>query len=155
MINYTKQYNPFLELGSRVSKGSIKPHGLYKISSYDYVDEGIKRLSGDDATLIFVTGIFERKVSSLKLSNIPPTKFLNWFKTVHTGKYTETDTNKIGLYEVQKPFDKGGNIIYDNYIKNKEQFVAKGAAYRTYKLDGIKYATEVFLTNDTIRRYYG
>ena len=55
----------------------------------------------------------------------------------------------------QKPMDVGGNRIYDTYIKNNREFVAKGAAFRTYTLDGIQYATEVFLKKNILEQYYG
>ena len=51
--------------------------------------------------------------------------------------------------------DTGGNKVYDSYIKNNKDFVAKGAAYRTYKLDGIQYATEFYLKNNILKQYYG
>ena len=57
--------------------------------------------------------------------------------------------------ELKTPFDVGGNRIYDSYIKSNSDFVAKGAAYRTYNLDGIQYATEVFLNEKTLKKYYG
>ena len=57
--------------------------------------------------------------------------------------------------ELKTPFDKGGNRIYDSFIKNNVDFVAKGAAYRTYNLDGIQYATEVFLKKNILEQYYG
>ena len=40
-------------------------------------------------------------------------------------------------------------------IKNNKDFVAKGAAYRTYNLDGIQYSTEIFFKQDTLKQYYG
>jgi hypothetical protein len=154
-MNYYSQYRQYITGGNRVSKGDIQPYGIYKISTYKYVDEGRKTLSGDYETLIFVTGIFQKKVSALKLSNIQPLKFLNWFKRVANNVVEQTPTSNTGLYMLEAPMDNGGNRIYDSYIRNNKDFVAKGAAYRTYNLDGIQYATEVFLKNDIIKRYYG
>ena len=77
MINQAPKYRWLLESGGRVSKQSISPYGIYKISTYNYVDEGRQVLKGSDETLIFVTGIYQKKVSALKLSNIEPVKFLN------------------------------------------------------------------------------
>ena len=154
-MNYYSQYRQYITGGNRVSKGDIQPYGIYKISTYKYVDEGRKTLKGADETLIFVTGIFQKKVSALKLSNIQPLKFINWFKRIANNTNFDSDSQNVGLYELQTPMDRGGNRIYDSYIRNNRDFVAKGAAYRTYNLDGIQYATEVFLKNDIIRRYYG
>jgi len=154
-MNYSSQYRQYIKTGGRVSKGDIQSYGIYKISTYTYVDEGRKSLKGSDETLIFVTGIFDKKISALKLSNIEPLKFLNWFKKLASNEYDKTDSENVGLYEVVTPMDSGGNRIYDSYIRNNKDFVAKGAAYRTYKLDGIQYATEVFLKKDILERYYG
>lgn len=154
-MNYAPQYRTFIDVGGRVSKGSIKPYGLYKLSTYKYVDEGRKTLRGSEETLIFVTGIYEKKVQALKLSNIPPVKFLRWFKNVASSKYVDSGLKNTPLYSFQKPMDIGGNRIYDTYIKNNRDFVAKGAAFRTYKLEGIQYATEVFLKKNILEQYYG
>lgn len=154
-MNYASQYRTFIDIGSRVPKGSIQPYGIYKLSTYKYVDEGRKTLRGSEETLIFVTGIYEKKVQALKLSNIPPVKFLRWFKNVANNTYVDNGLDTIPLYSFEKPMDIGGNRIYDTYIKNNREFVAKGAAFRTYKLEGIQYTTEVFLKKNVIEQYYG
>lgn len=152
-MNYAQQYRGYLDSGNRISKTDIAPYGIYKISTYKYADDGSKTLRGLDETLIFVTGIYHRKVSALKLSNIPPLKFVQWLrKVVGTNSYNE---GMKRVYELRQPFDIGGNRIYETYIKNNQDFVAKGAAYRTYNLDGIQYATEMFLNEKTLKQYYG
>ena len=152
-MNYAPQYRGYIDVGSRISKTDIKPYGIYKISTYKYADGDSQTLRGTEETLIFVTGIYHRKVSAIKLSNVQPIKFLNWLKkVVGVNSYTE---GKKRIDELKTPFDIGGNRIYDSYIRNNKDFVAKGAAYRTYNLDGIQYATEVFLNERTLRQYYG
>lgn len=152
-MNYAPQYRGYIDVGSRISKNDIRPYGIYKISTYKYADGDRQTLRGTEETLIFVTGIYQKKVSALKLSNIQPIKFLNWLKrVVGVNSYTE---GKKRIDELKTPFDTGGNKIYDSYIRNNKDFVAKGAAYRTYNLDGIQYATEVFLNEKTLKQYYG
>ena len=152
-MNYAPQYRGYLDKGERISKQQIAPYGIYKISTYKYADDGRQVLRGEEETLIFVTGIYQRKVSALKLSNIQPLKFIQWLrKVVGTNSYKE---GMIRVDELKTPFDVGGNRIYDSYIKNNKDFVAKGAAYRTYNLDGIQYATEMFLNEKTLKQYYG
>ena len=152
-MNYAPQYRGYIDVGSRISKTDIKPYGIYKISTYKYADGDSQTLRGTEETLIFVTGIYQRKVSAIKLSNVQPIKFLNWLKrVVGVNSYTE---GKKRIDELKTPFDVGGTRIYDSYIKNNKDFVAKGAAYRTYNLDGIQYATEVFLNEKTLKQYYG
>ena len=62
---------------------------------------------------------------------------------------------QIGLYDLGETFDKGGDRVYNGYIKTNSAFVAKGAAYRTYNMDGIQYSTEIFFKQDTLKKYYG
>jgi hypothetical protein len=158
-MNHSSKYRLIQEgTGKRVSKGNLQPYGVYKISTYKYADGNKERLAGSEETIIFVTGIYQKKVSALKLSNIPPANFFKWFK-----KLTKSDnvvesvleSSQIGLYDLGDVFDTGGNRVYDGYIKNNRDFVAKGAAYRTYNMDGIKYSTEIFFKQDTLKQYYG
>jgi hypothetical protein len=158
-MNHSSKYRLIQEgTGKRVSKGNLQPYGVYKISTYKYADGNKERLAGSEETIIFVTGIYQKKVSALKLSNIPPANFFKWFK-----KLTKNDSvvkrvlesSQIGLYDLGDVFDTGGNRIYDGYIKNNRDFVAKGAAYRTYNMDGIQYSTEIFFKQDTLKQYYG
>ena len=158
-MNHSPKYRLMQEgTGKRVPKGNLQPYGVYKISTYKYADGNKERLAGSDETIIFVTGIYQKKVSALKLSNIPPANFFKWFK-----KLTKNDSvvkrvlesSQIGLYDLGDVFDTGGNRIYDGYIKNNRDFVAKGAAYRTYNMDGIQYSTEIFFKQDTLKQYYG
>ena len=158
-MNHSSKYRLIQEgAGKRVPKGNLQPYGVYKISTYKYADGNKERLAGSEETIIFVTGIYEKKVSALKLSNIQPVDFFKWFK-----KLTKADNvvenvltlPQIGLYDLGEVFDKGGNRVYDGYIKNNRNFVAKGAAYRTYNLDGIQYSTEIFFKQDTLNKYYG
>ena len=152
-MNYAQQYRQYLEYGNRIPKTNISPYGIYKISTYKYVDEGRQTLRGSDETLIFVTGIYQKKVSALKLSNIKPIQFLNWLRrVVGRGSYQEGMTR---IDELKLPMDVGGSRIYDIFIRNNKDLAAKGAAYRTYNLDGIQYVTEVFLNERTLKQYYG
>ena len=158
-MNHSPKYRLIQEgTGKRVPKNNLQPYGVYKISTYKYADGNKERLAGSEETIIFVTGIYQKKVSALKLSNIPPANFFKWFK-----KLTKNDSvvkrvlesSQIGLYQLGDVFDSGGNRVYDGYIKNNRDFVAKGAAYRTYNIDGIQYSTEIFFKQDTLKQYYG
>ena len=158
-MNHSSKYRLIQEgTGKRVPKTNLQPYGVYKISTYKYADGNKERLAGSEETIIFVTGIYQKKISALKLSNIPPANFFKWFK-----KLIKTDDvvkdllelDNTALYDLGEVFDKGGNRVYDGYIKNNRNFVAKGAAYRTYNLDGIQYSTEIFFKQDTLNKYYG
>jgi len=174
-MNYSPIYRQkHFTLGKRIGRNKIQPYGIYKISTYDYVDSGRETLRGSDETILFVTGIYDKKVFGLKISNINPVKFFNWFKKVRTKspikpeiiqiptvdgedmkKIDVTAETATAFYELSKPIDMGGDAIYSTYIKNNKDFVAKGAAYRSYKLEGISYATEYKLNPQTTNQYYG
>lgn len=159
-MNHSSKYRLIQEgTGKRVPKTKLEPYGVYKISTYKYADGNKERLAGSEETIIFVTGIYERKVSALKLSNIPPVNFFKWFTKLIKSNKLVKDTalalDNTALYDLGEVFDKGGNRVYDGYIKNNKDFVAKGAAYRTYNLDGIQYATEIFFKQDILEQYYG
>ena len=173
-MNYSPIYRQkHFALGQRVGRNKIQPYGIYKISTYDYVDRGRENLRGSEETILFVTGIYDKKVFGLKISNINPVKFFNWFKKVRTKspikpeiikapglegsviKVNITADTPTAFYELSKPIDMGGDAIYSTYIKNNKDFVAKGAAYRSYKLEGISYATEYKLNPQTTKQYYG
>jgi len=156
-MNYSPQYRLLQEgSGTRIAKTNIKPYGVYKISTYKYADGQSGRLAGTEETIIFVTGIYKRKVSALKLSNIIPDFFFKWFKKLGIQKTSSLDRDEpIGLYRIGKPYDIGGQRVYNAYVKSVPKFIGKGAAYRTYNLDGIQYATELFFNKETLKKYYG
>jgi hypothetical protein len=156
-MNYSPQYRLLQEgSGTRIAKTDIKPYGVYKISTYKYADGKSGRLAGTEETIIFVTGVYKRKVSALKLSNIIPDFFFKWFKKLGIQNTSSLDRDEpIGLYRIGKPYDIGGQRVYNAYVKSVPKFIGKGAAYRTYNLDGIQYATELFFNKETLKKYYG
>jgi hypothetical protein len=158
-MNHSSKYRLLQEgTGKRVPKRNLQPYGVYKISTYKYADGNKERLAGSEETIIFVTGIYQKKVSALKLSNIQPADFFKWFKKLtKSEKEVENVLNspQIGMYDLGEVLDKGGDRVYNGYIKTNSAFVAKGAAYRTYNMDGIQYSTEIFFKQDTLKKYYG
>ena len=159
-MNHSPKYRLIQEgTGKRVSKGNIKPYGVYKISTYKYADGNKERLAGSEETIIFVTGIYQKKVSALKLSNILPADFFKWFTKLIKSNQVVKDAalalDNTAFYDLGEIFDKGGNRVYDGYIKNNKDFVRKGAAYRTYNIDGIQYSTEIFFKQEILDKYYG
>ena len=159
-MNHSSKYRLIQEgTGKRVPKNKIQPYGVYKISTYKYADGNKERLAGSEETIIFVTGIYKRKVSALKLSNILPADFFKWFtKLIKSSQIVKNNAlalENTALYDLGDIFDTGGNRIYDGYIKNNKDFVRKGAAYRTYNLEGIQYSTEIFFKQEILDKYYG
>jgi len=160
-MNHSPKYRLIQEgVGTRVPKNNIRPYGVYKISTYKYADGNKERLAGSDETIIFVTGIYKKKVSALKLSELLPDYFFKWFTKLispdETARIRESfvPPTSIPLYLIGDVFDDGGNRIYNGYIKNDKKFVRKGGAYRTYNLEGIQYSTEIVFKLDFLKKYY-
>ena len=72
-----KDYKPYIERESRISRSSIRPLNVYRIRNYRTVKGDFKRLEGDDTSYIFVIGIQEGKLHSIKLNDIEPREFFS------------------------------------------------------------------------------
>lgn len=154
-MSFTIQYKPLIESEKRVSKSNITPRNVYRISSYEFADGEQKSLTGANSSLIFLVGIFERKLISIKLNEIKPDMFFRWLKTIQLKALNEEKFNQYkSLYELIILDNKTGNKIFDNYIKGKPIYTKKPSPYRTYNLDGIKYIQEVNFKKDILKSFY-
>ena len=156
--NQAIKYKPLILEEKRVSRSAVQPYGVYRISTYIYADGNKETLTGTDSTIIFVTGIYEQKFSAIKLSSIKPEDFFKWFKKLENkaGKVlNEERTTNIGLYDMATPFDKGGDRVYNSYVKTGIELKKIENPYRTYNKAGIEYMSEVFFKKDLLEKYYG
>lgn len=156
--NQAIKYKPLILEEKRVSRSAVQPYGVYRISTYKYADGNKETLTGTDSTIIFVTGIYEQKFSAIKLSSIKPEDFFKWFKKLENkaGKVlNEERTTNIGLYDMATPFDKGGDRVYNSYVKTGIELKKIENPYRTYNKAGIEYMSEVFFKKDLLEKYYG
>jgi len=157
--NQAIKYKPFILEEKRVSRSAVKPYGVYRISTYKYADGNKETLTGADTTIVFVTGIYERKFSAVKLSSIKPDDFFKWFRRLEDKAGAvltdEARVGNVGLYDIATVYDRGGQRIYDSYVKTGTELKKLENPYRTYNMDGIQYMSEIFFKRTLLNEYYG
>jgi predicted metal-dependent peptidase len=95
---------------------------LYKIISYEYADGDTKQFRGSNAVLIFVLGIFRKKVYCLKVTDIKPDKFFRWLKTIMFKNLKESDFDNLKWLENLTPkADKAGTKLYYDTLEQAHQ----------------------------------
>ena len=152
---FTLLYKPLIEREERVSKSNLFPRNIYRISSYEYKDGKTKSLAGIKSSLVFLVGIFEKKLICLKISEVKPDKFFQWLKTIEQTGLTNEDFDKAEKLEDLLILDnRAGSKIFEGYIKNKPIYNLKPSPYRTYNLDGIKYIQQVHIKKDILKSFY-
>ena len=153
---YSLQYKKLIESETKTSKSRIRPRRIYKIVSYDYADGTAKTFSGANTAYIFVTGVFDKKIYGLKLSEIKPEKFFVWLKTLFQKHLTNEDfNNEKVLSDLLVTADKAGTKLYGGFLKGKQIFEKNPSPFRTYNLDGIKQITEINLKKEVLTSAYG
>ena len=154
-MSFTLQYKSLIESEKRASKTSLIPRNVYRISSYEFADGEQKSLTGQNSSLIFLIGIYDKKLISLKISEVRPDIFFKWLKTIQLKGLTpqQIDESK-SLDELVILDSKTGNKIFDGYVKGKSIYNMKPSPYRTYNLDGVKYIQEVNFKKDVLKSYY-
>jgi hypothetical protein len=154
-MSFVSQYRQLIESEKRVSKATIRPRNVYRISSYEFADGEQRSLAGQDSSLIFLIGIYDKKLVSLKISEIKPDIFFKWLKTIQLKTLTEEKINESKFLDELIILDsKTGNKIFDGYVKGKPIYNKKPSPYRTYNLDGVKYIQEVNFKKDILKSFY-
>lgn len=151
---FVQQYNNIIESEKKVSKSLVRPRNIYKITSYQYVDGTKKSLSGPETAIIFVFGIYDKKLIGLKITEIKPEDFFKWLKKLFLANLTEEvilESSK--LEELLVIGDKAGSRIYESYVKNKRIGSTNKELYRTYNITGVKQISEVIIKKDYIKKY--
>jgi hypothetical protein len=153
--NFSQEYKKFIEKESRISRTQITPNNVYRLSTYKYSDGQTRSLRGLDETLIFVTGVYKKTIYGLKLSKLKPNFFLEWGKEIITQKdILNEDTQLIKFSELSPPIDMTGDRFYRNHIKNSTLLKKPQIPYRSYKLEGIRYVSEVYFKKEILESYY-
>jgi hypothetical protein len=151
---FSLQYKPFIANEMRVGKQTIRPRNVYRISSYKYSKDGQKSLTGNKSSLIFVIGIYDKKLICLKISELKPEKFFQWLYTV----VRKSEIPKIDeiqkLEELLVESDRGGKSLFTGYVeKSPIVYKRKDPIYRTYNLDSIIYIQEVQFEKSYLKEY--
>jgi hypothetical protein len=151
---FSLQYKPFIERETRVGKTAIRPRNVYRISSYKYEKNGQKSLTGNKSSLIFVIGIYDKKLICLKISELEPEKFFQWLYTV----VRKSEIPKIDeiqrLEDLIVESDRGGKRLFEAYVeKSTIVYNRPNPIYRTYNLDNIIYIQEVQFEKSYLKEY--
>jgi len=150
---FSAQYKPLIESEEAVSKSRVLPRNIYKISSYRYADGTQKTLSGIETAYVFVLGIFDKKLSCIKISEIKPEKFFKWLKpTFKSGLTVEQFDSAQKLEELLILADKPGKKMV-NLLQQSSLYNNNPNPYRTYTLAGIKQITEIRIKKDILKKY--
>jgi hypothetical protein len=153
--NFSQEYKKFIKKESRISRTQITPNNVYRISTYKYSDGKTRSLRGMDETLIFVTGMYKKTIYGLKLSKLKPNFFFEWSKKIVTEKDILNESNQlIKFSELSPPIDMTGDRFYKQYIKNSGLLKKPQIPYRSYKLEGIRYVSEVYFKKEILESYY-
>jgi hypothetical protein len=142
-MQFSNQYNIFIQEFKPASKATLKPKNVYKIVSYDYVDGTSKRFTGVSTSYVFLIGIYDSKLSCVKISEFTPAKFFNWLTGLFQKTLTEEKINESQqLSDIIARSDKGGSRLFTN-LKSSPLYDIKPTPYRTYNLSGIKQIQEI------------
>lgn len=154
-MSFALQYKSLIESEKRASKSSLITRNVYRISSYEFTDGDQKSLTGQNSSLIFLIGIYDKKLICLKISEVRPDIFFKWLKTIQLKDLTaqKIDESK-SLNELIILDSPTGNKIFDGYVKGKSIYNIKPSPYRTYKLEGVKYIQEVNFKKDVLKSFY-
>ena len=153
--NYSRLYKGAIDTELRIKNTQITPMNAYRISTYIYSDGQTRSLRGVDETLIFVTGVYKKTIYGLKLSKLKPNTFFEWTKKIVKQKdILNEDTNLISFSQLSPPFDMTGDRFYHNYIKNSGLLKKPQIPFRSYKMEGIRYVSEVYFKKEILESYY-
>ena len=150
---YIKLYDPLIEKERRISKTLIRPRNLYRISSYLNTEGEVQSMGGIKSSLFFATGIYEKKLHGLKISEIKPEYFFEWFsKIVDYDKRNEDSINEMQeLEDIVIMTDRGGKRLYEGFVKPSPVLKRFGTPFRTYNMDGLKYISKVYFKKDILK----
>jgi hypothetical protein len=152
---FSARYLPFIDTDEAVAKTLVRPRNIYKIISYEYIDGKTKTLTGPKTSYVFVLGIFEKKLNCIKISEVRPERFFDWFKTIFRKSLTEEKLMEAErLEDLIILGDRQGNKLFNSYVKGKQIYNQNPCPYRTYNLDGIRQISEIKLKKEIIRQYY-
>ncbi len=155
---FTQQYNKLFISESSVSRTLILPKEIYKINSYKYVDGTTKSFTGIETALVFCIGVYDKKLVCVKITNINPTKFLNFLKNILKKGLKEEQFDKAEtLSELCITSDKYGKTIFNTYLKNRQEILIaqNEPTYRTYNLVGIKSIEKLKFDPKVLKKAYG
>ena len=152
---FSAQYLKLVESQKIVPKTSLAPKNIYKITTYEYADGTKKSFSGTKTSLVFVIGIYDKKISCLKISEMPSSIFFNWLKTISIKNLEEERIDELQtLDEIMIRSDRPGNKIFNSYIKSNTIYNRNPNPYRTYIIKNIGSVSEIKLKKEVLMEVF-
>jgi hypothetical protein len=149
------QYIKLIESQKIVPKTSLAPKNIYKISTYEYADGTKKSFSGTKTSIVFVIGIYDKKISCLKISEMPSNAFFNWLKSISIKNLEEERIDELQtLDEILIRSDRPGNKIFNSYIKSNTIYNRNPNIYRTYIIKNIGSVSEIKLKKEVLMEVF-
>jgi len=143
ILDYTEKWIQLLKSEKRISRSSIKPRKLYRISVYRKGDPDFQK------RFVFVIGFNrgEKKIDCLKLNNINPIHFIKFLNVIKDNRIKITED--LDLNQILMNFPINGKKLFEKHIKPNKLIYSKDIdSYRVYKLDKITYISEVSFEDD-------
>jgi hypothetical protein len=101
-------------------------------------------------------GIYNKKLIALKISEMQPTKFFVWLKSVLKKGLKAEDFDKYTkLEDLCIESDLRGIQIFSAKVKNRAIYKLEPELYRTYNMSGIKNIEEIKLSPEILKKTYG
>ena len=155
MKSYLNSYEPLVSSQYRIGRTNIKVYGIYKISAYRRKSDSREVPTGDNTSLICVSGIVGNKIHALKISLIDPDIFFEWSQPLlRSNIRLKTQDSPIALYELFKPLSGDGKWLYEYHIKNNKVLQKWGNLYRVYNRSDIQYISEIIFKPDILSSKY-
>lgn len=150
MSKYYREYEQFVLNETRIPRVNIKQKNIYEIQLYKKRDNTIKRgFKSGEPYLIFVIGIYDGMVHSLKLNDVDPDDFFDFLI-----KLKKPNINISELRDLDSALRKtepSGTVFFQKYIKNSNLYRKYKDVYRVFSISGIQYIKELKLTEDVYR----
>ena len=150
---YASQYLKYVEAEIPVSRTLIRPRNIYKIKSYKDVDNKTHTYAGNNSAIVFVIGIFDKKVWCIRMTDIRPVFFWNWLTPmIKKGVVLNEKIKK--LEDLLVSDTKNGKKIFGNFVKGKKVYNLEPAVFRTYNLPGINSVEELKIDLNFLKTQY-
>lgn len=150
-MSFTREYKTFLKPERRVPRSQIRPRNIYRITTYRGGEPPTK--GGEEARYVFVIGIVDKKVHTIKLNPIKPIDFTNFINKLRDKRIPIGSDQSLEL--LLKRFSKDGNSLFESYIKPNSKLYSRSLSnYRTYKLENIVNVYEIRFEQDFLKELF-
>lgn len=153
-------YRPFFKREVLVPAMNVQPGGFYRLWSYETVDGKSKNYGSTKAPLLLIVGTVKTKglIHAIKISDMPITSFLRFFKRIMNREFIQESLNMEynnsflkskalhyrnngNAYVVDEPF---GRSFYQRMVGSNNLVMDYYGIYRTYKIKNIGNMRELY-----------